>query len=185
MYTLRFDGLFKSVPGFRKTACKAGLMGYGWLIYRNGNIIASGHGVIARGKEATSLNAEYLALIEGLEAMLDLGIQGEPIRIMGDAKCVIEQMQGAASVNSKGMKPFHKRASQMVQHFRHIEWAWTPRKFNYDADKLTRRAMQQLLLDIEHYREAIKAIDPRHKGPKDKFLSLVDLRVYNPAKSSF
>ncbi len=184
MYTLRFDGLFKSISGFHKSGSKVGFMGYGWLLYKNGSLIASGHGVIARGKEATSLNAEYLALIEGLEAMLDLGVEKEPIRILGDARCVIEQMRGLAAVNARGMKPLHRRAKQMAGQFHNIEWGWTPREYNRAADQLTRRALAEVRFDKDNYRAAVKAIDPRNrsKGRKDEFLSLVDLRIFQPGR---
>ncbi len=184
MYTLQFDGLFKSVPGFHRAGVKAGFMGYGWLIYKNGHLIASGHGVLARGKEATSLNAEYLALIEGLEALQDLGIEKESVHILGDARCVIEQMCGHIAVNAAGMKPLHRRAQQIARHFQHIEWTWTPRRYNQDADQLTRRAMEEVWLNAENYHEAVKAIDPRNKSSrrKDEMFSLVDLRVFQPGK---
>ncbi len=184
VYTMRFDGLFKSLPGKHRATSQAGFMGYGWLIYQNGRLVASGHGVFARGKEATSLNAEYLALIEGLDALQDLGITKEPVKIMGDAKCVIDQMRGGVAVNSKGMKPLYRRARQIARQFRNIEWSWTPREFNLAADQLTRRAMEEIRFDKESYRATVKAIDPRNRGRKwkDEIFSLVDLRIYNPLK---
>ena len=49
---------------------------------------------------AGSNAAEYLALIEGLEALEDLRIGNEPVEVRGDAKCVIDQMLGHAAVSS-------------------------------------------------------------------------------------
>jgi ribonuclease HI len=156
-------------------------MGYGWLIRRNEVIIARGHGVFARGVEATSNVAEYLGLIEGLEAMIDLGVdRDEPVQISGDAKCIIDQMRGAASVNSPTMRPLYKQAHKLVQRFGNIIWTWTPRRNNRDADQLTRRAMRQVRIDEQHFQAAVRAIDPRFGDGKTnkKFLSVMDLRVY-------
>lgn len=182
MITLQFDGLFRRIPSSPRQTSKAGFMGYGWLILRNQVVIARGHGVVAHASNATSNIAEYLALIEGLEALADLGIQKEPLTVCGDSKCIIDQMCGAASVNAPGMKPLHRRAKRLCRRFLSITWNWTPRQENKDADSLTRRAMRQVRADPIHYQQAVKALDPHSLGrlPTDRFLPLLDLRIYQP-----
>jgi ribonuclease HI len=182
MITLQFDGLFRSIPGLPRRASRAGFMGYGWLILRNQVVIAQGHGVMAHPSNATSNIAEYLALIEGLEALADLGIQKEPVTVCGDSKCIIDQMCGAAGVNAPGMKPLYRRAKRLCRNFLNITWNWTPRQENKDADSLTRRAMRQVRADLIHYQQAVQALDPHSLGhlPTDRFLPLLDLRIYQP-----
>jgi ribonuclease HI len=182
MITLQFDGLFRSLPSSPKRVHKAGFMGYGWLILRDQVIIARGHGVVAHSNNATSNIAEYLALIEGLEALTDLGVQKEPVTVRGDSKCVIDQMCGAASVNAPGMKPLHRRAKRLCRHFLYITWIWTPRQENKDADSLTRRAMRQVRADPIRLEEAVQALDPRslNHARSNQFLPLLDLRLYLP-----
>jgi ribonuclease HI len=182
-YTLRFDGLFRGIPKSVGVSRKAGFMCYGWLIYKDGVVIARGHGGYACGNDATSNGAEYLALIEGLEALRDLGIRKEWVSITGDAKSIIEQMQGVATVNSSSIKPLFHRARRLSRWFRNLNYRWTPRRDNKLADLLTRKAMRQIRLDRMAYEATLQAINTHHgkDGDSTKFLPLLDLRVYQPA----
>lgn len=182
MITLRFDGLFRGVPGKANPASNAGFMCYGWLITRNGTMVAQGHGAFARNGHANSNIAEYLALIEGLDALLALEIGEEPIRVCGDAKSVIDQMRGEAVVNAVSIKPLYRRACQLANRLARVEWVWLPRRDNRDADTLSRRAMRQLRLDRGHYQAAIQAIlTGRRRGTSvSSLLPVLDLRVYHP-----
>jgi ribonuclease HI len=182
MYTLRFDGIFWGIPGNERPEITAGFMGYGWLIFHRGTLIAKGHGVFARGKDANSSIAEYLALIEGLEAMLDMGIITESVEVTGDAKGIIDQMLGRSSVNSPRIKPLYRRALKLAGNFKNMRWKWTPRKHNREADQLTRRAMRQIHYDQLSYLAAIEAIktENQDKRRKSKFLPLMDLRIFQP-----
>jgi ribonuclease HI len=183
MYTLRFDGIYWGVPENTNPANTAGFMGYGWLIFRGKTLVAKGHGVFARGKDANSSVAEYLALIEGLEALLDMGVSGETVEVFGDAKGIIDQMLGKSSVNSPRIRPLYRRAMKLAIQFSQLRLRWMPRKHNREADQLTRRAMRQVAYDLKNYQAAVEAITPE-KGtgrPKGRFLPLMDLRVFQPA----
>jgi ribonuclease HI len=182
MYALRFDGLFRGLPGKNGKTVKAGIMCYGWLISQNNVVIAQGHGAFAHGSDASSNVAEYLALIEGLDALYDLGVEEQAIKVLGDSKTVIEQMRGIARVNSEGMWPLFLKARRLAKRFAHLRWVWTPRKNNKEADKLTRRAMKQVRSDQSTYQATLRAITPgkvRGKTQK-KFLPVIDLRIYQP-----
>lgn len=179
-YIICFDGLFKSFPTSTGSTSKAGIMCYGWLIQRDEIVIARGYGGVARGANATSNIAEYLALIEALEAYLDAGLQNEPVTVTGDAKGVIDQMQGYSAVNASNLKPLFVRAKRLASQIQVIEWIWTPRQFNRAADLLTRRAMRQI-------RQGQKNSQKNNRGEgsayatwsqSKKLLNLFDLRVY-------
>ncbi len=182
MYTLRFDGIFWEAPSTTSSDLKAGFMGYGWLIWKGSTLVGKGHGVFARGRDATSSIAEYLALIEGLEALSDLGVKDEHVQVLGDAKGVIDQMQGLAAVNSSSIKPLYRRAEKLSGGFGNLHWKWTPRRHNREADQLTRRAMRQIHFDIENYQAAVKAIQRNHIAGRNRrrFLPVLDLRVFQP-----
>ena len=162
------------------TLYNAGFMCYGWLIYKNGEVIARGHGGYICDRDATSSRAEYLALVVGLEALWDLDIRRqEPISIIGDAKSIIDQMQGFAAVNSNSIRPLFRRAKKLSKRFTNLGWSWTPRKLNHLADRLTRKAMRQIRQDRLSYEAHLRAIEScRDKVPSGKILSLLDLRVY-------
>jgi ribonuclease HI len=179
-YTIRFDGLFRGVPSNQSPGCKAGFMCYGWLILRDHHVIATGYGGVARGVNATSNIAEYLALIEGLEAYLDAKLQDESVIVCGDAKCIVEQMQGFSAVNANNIKPLYSKAQRLAAQIHEIAWLWTPRKHNRAADLLTRKAMRQIRQDRHQYEATTKAINPYSDDWRrsKKLLPLFDLRIY-------
>jgi ribonuclease HI len=131
-------------------------MCYGWLITRRGKTIAQGHGSFVRGHDANSALAEYVALIEGLNALLDLGVQNEAVEIRGDAKSVIDQMRGASEVSASGVKPLYRRACRLVAHLPRVTWVWKPRRENRAADLLSRKAMRQLRMDKDIYQPIVQ-----------------------------
>lgn len=186
MYQLHFDGLYRQIHPQRSTsqttrrAEQAGFMCYGWLIFQNGVLVARGHGVFAQGKNASSNSAEYLAMIEGLEALADMGVCHEPVIVMGDAKSVLDQMSGMASVSSAAARAHYRRAKKLVRGFTHLQWCWTPRQRNRAADQLTRRAMSEIRRDAEEYQAAVDALYPTRPGrqPARGLLALVDFRMY-------
>lgn len=182
MITLRFDGLYRNLGEDNSPHLHAGVMCYGWLIWRNGVLIARGHGGFIRREDATSNIAEYLALIEGLGALQDMGFQHQPLEIIGDARSVIDQMTGAAAVNSAKTRPLYRRAQRMAQKFTHLTWGWNPRSQNHAADQLTRRAMRQINANPGKYHAAISKIEDLSlpKNQRKHLFPLLDLRVYQP-----
>lgn len=186
MYAMRFDGLYRSFQAEGNPNASAGLLCYGWLIYRKEDVIAQGHGVFARCQGASSNVAEYVALIEGLDALGDLGLQDETIKVFGDAKSVIDQMNGVASVSSEAIWPLYMRARQLGRRFIDVRWIWTPRKNNKAADLLTRRAMRQIRYDPHCYQAVLKAATDvaRRRRRSTRLLPLIDLRIFQPTSSS-
>jgi ribonuclease HI len=176
LITLRFDGLFRTISAEPDSAAKTGLMCYGWLIFRDGRSVAHGHGAYARPNEASSNVAEYLALIEGLQALRDMGVEREAVEVIGDARSIIEQMIGRASVSSSQVRSLYHRACRLAQPFRRLTWTWQPRRDNHAADQLTRRALSQVRGDRESCRQALQeAFAPRHRG----LTALLDLCVFS------
>lgn len=186
MYTMRFDGLYRSFDGSSESSTKAGFLCYGWIISRDDLVIGQGHGVFARCQDASSNVAEYVALIEGLDALADLGLSDESIKIFGDAKSVIDQMNGIASVSSEAIWPLYMRARQLSRHFIRLKWVWTPRKNNKAADWLTRRAMRQIRSDQRSYQAALRSARNSSGNIRRsaKLLPLIDLRIFQPAARS-
>jgi ribonuclease HI len=176
MLTLQFDGLFRGAPQDLHLNNDAGFMCYGWVILRDGMVIARGHGGYACAQDASSNVAEYLGMIEGIEALLDMHTSRELIVICGDAKSVIEQMQGRACVSANSIKPMYRRACKLVNQFRRILWTWTPRRNNHTADSLTRRALRQIRANPEKYETAFQK---RHFALGMN--PILDLRMYRSA----
>lgn len=142
MYTLQFDGLFQRLPvegnGY------SGIMCYGWVILKRGQKVRSGLGGYAHLKLATSNGAEYLALIAGLEALMEMDACRHAVLIQGDSKTTIEQMQKQALTHSPRIQQFHRQARKLCRQFDSLEWCWTPRQQNHPADRLTRQALDHI-----------------------------------------
>lgn len=183
MLVLSFDGLFRPLFPSSDPQSGAGLMCYGWLITRKGVILAHGHGAFARAKDANSNLAEYLALIEGLDAAFDLLRGDELVQVRGDAKSVIDQMRGAALVASERVKPLYLRAQRLADRLPRVEWVWTPRKDNRLADALSRRALRQMRRDRASYQMALSNLLGQVKA-QNRLLPVLDLRYYPAAQIS-
>jgi len=112
VYALRFDGSYRKTPEGHNPS---GFLGFGWLIYFREVLIAYGCGIAARGVDATSNVAEYLALVEGLEAVVGMGITDHPVRVLSDAKVSIHRMNGYASVSTFRDQPLHGQALELAQ----------------------------------------------------------------------
>ena len=167
MYTLHFDGMLR-IEG-NEQLHKNGLLGYGWLIKKDHIEIAHGFGIFARRGQTGSSVAEYLALIEGLDALTDLRVERETVEVHGDAKCVIDQMDGVSSVSSPQLWKLHLRARKLTQRFHSLTWVWVPRRENKQADALSRRGLRYLRYDI---------FPNINKARSNDMAPLVDLRIH-------
>jgi hypothetical protein len=105
-----------------------------------------------------------------------MGARNEPGRSLGDAKSVIEQMLGIASVQAPRMKPLHAKAQRLAATMTNLQWKWVPRKNNRQADQLTRHALRCLHNDKQGYQSAIEALHTRGGARRKRFLPLIDLR---------
>jgi ribonuclease HI len=184
MYTLKFDGLYRGISNGAGILSSAGLLCYGWLVTRKGAEIARGHGACVRIRDASSSIAEYLALIEGLDALADMGLQDEPVMVIGDARTIIDQMRGASAVHSPAVLSLYRRASRLANRFKDLAWSWTPRRKNKAADLLTRKAMRQIRFALKKDLAAVQYFDLEEDYERRpyKFHTLLDLRVYQPAR---
>ncbi|PKN92612.1 MAG: hypothetical protein CVU44_13195 [Chloroflexi bacterium HGW-Chloroflexi-6] len=176
MLRLEFDGLFRNTD---EEHSSAGIMCYGWRILRGKQVIAHGHGTFARSQDANANIAEYLALVEGLEALLDMGVYDERVLVCGDAKSVIGQMQGSASISSLAVKPLYARAVRLARHFINLRWQWLPRKHNRGADLLSRHALKHLWHDPQLYESIINRLQSAaQSGLATRLMDMGGLRVY-------
>jgi ribonuclease HI len=174
MYELWFDGLFRGT----KAARKAGLMCFGWLIFRDERQIAKGYGIVARGMNATSNIAEYLGLIDGLETLIDISVNYEPVRVIGDSKVVIDQMKGISRISAQRVLPLHHKACRLAQLLHVTEWKWLPRRHNKAADRLTRLALREFRSDPLGVQQAWKTVLNDHAKKRDSFHILGGMMVY-------
>lgn len=126
---LYFDGLCDPNPG--------GVACYGWLIKREGKMIASGKGCVS--KNSTNNVAEYSALGFGLKWLLEQKWDGV-LKIYGDSKLVVEQVNDKWACNKEHLQKLRARCWEILNQLGFWRIDWHPREQNEEADALSRQA---------------------------------------------
>ena len=86
--------------------------------------------------------AEYIALIAGLEAALEIDSNAD-IEVRMDSKLVIEQMSGRWKIKHPDMIQLGMQVQDLVRG-KKVSWQWIPREQNFRADALANKAMDEL-----------------------------------------
>ena len=89
--------------------------------------------------EATNNNAEYNALIHGLEEVRDLSADEVVINL--DSELVVKQLNGEYRVKNAEIKPLFEKAIALLKDFKSFEIRHIDRAKNKDADKLVNKAI--------------------------------------------
>ena len=91
--------------------------------------------------DATNNEAEYSALIRGLEIGLELNILD--IKIYADSELVVKQVNGEYKVKHERMRPLHRKAIALLCQYSNWSLQHVPRDDNMIADKLSKEGMEQ------------------------------------------
>jgi len=91
--------------------------------------------------QATNNQAEYQALILGLEQALALQVRR--LRINMDSELVVRQVEGRYRVRNPGLKPLFDRTMGLLQEFEAYDILHVRREFNAEADALASRAARR------------------------------------------
>ena len=136
MITVNIDGLCEPVnPG--------GIATYGYLIWDvDGSLIAKKSGYVGTGPLMSNNVAEYAALCESLDLLLQRHLENAAILVKGDSKLVINQMGGNWKFHEGLYKENYLRAKQLASKFTQLSFKWVPREQNEEADQLTRDAYE-------------------------------------------
>ena len=101
-----------------------------------GNPIAS---FSRRIGSATNNQAEYQALIAGLEKVVNLGIR--EVEVRSDSELVVRQLSGRYRVKNAALKPLYQRVKQLLSSIESFTISHIPRERNVEADRLANRAL--------------------------------------------
>jgi len=91
--------------------------------------------------DATNNEAEYSALIRGLELGLELNIID--IKIYADSELVVKQVNGDYKVKHERMRPLHRKAIALLYQYSNWSLQHVPRDDNTIADKLSKEGMEK------------------------------------------
>ena len=89
----------------------------------------------------TNNDAEYLALIAGLELAIKLNIRC--ILVRGDSELIIKQVTGKYQVRATNLIPLHNTVKMLERQFDEIKYEHVKREFNKRADKLANTALDK------------------------------------------
>lgn len=91
--------------------------------------------------EATNNEAEYMALILGLQCAIETEI--EEIAVYADSQLMVRQMTGEYKVKDAKLKVLHAKAKDLTEDFAGFEIHHIPREENTRADELANQALDQ------------------------------------------
>ena len=89
----------------------------------------------------TNNQAEYEAVIYGLEAIADRGIRDLVIR--ADSQLMVRQLLGEYRVKNSNLKPLHAKALRLVSAYARVKIEHIRREYNTDADRQANLALDQ------------------------------------------
>ncbi|GAA0163682.1 hypothetical protein LIER_19487 [Lithospermum erythrorhizon] len=109
--------------------------------------------------EATNNEADYEALVAGLELVRALGVRR--ILVRGDSKLMMDHIRGECGINNGSLMRYHNKATALVKSFAHIVFEHIPRFENEKADRLSK-------LTTTYYEEL----------PKEVYIEVREQRTY-------
>lgn len=124
----------------------------GYVMKRNGLIIAKGSKIVGKGRGMTNNFAEYKALIAVLEEIRKRQLNNEEIIIKSDSKLLVYQMNGTWKVKSQFIYPLYKEAKNRAVNF-NLKIKWIPRELNKEADEMSRVAFSSYSLKENSLKE--------------------------------
>ncbi|XP_004292069.1 PREDICTED: uncharacterized protein LOC101313385 [Fragaria vesca subsp. vesca] len=95
--------------------------------------------------KCTKNQAEYEALIIGLEILLDLGVR--EVQIFGDSLLVVNQLVEKFKCFSSSIEPYLRKAFEVLDRFDDVYIEHIPREFNFAANELAQVASGLSLRD--------------------------------------
>ncbi|MFH1235381.1 MAG: ribonuclease HI family protein [Parcubacteria group bacterium] len=117
-----------------------GPAGIGGVIRSEGIIIATYHEYIG---EATNNQAEYRAVLRGLEEAKKLGAIN--IQFVLDSELVVSQLRREYKVKNKDLATLFVQVWNASQQFKTVKYRWVPRERNHEADALVNKAIDGAL----------------------------------------
>lgn len=143
MIDVYVDGLVQPInPG--------GIGAIGIVVYNQTRMIFRKGRVIGKGSEMSNNRAEYEALAEALQWLLDNGFREERILVHSDSSLLVNQMQGKWKMKKGLYVSAQKKAKALIEEFSSLSFKWVPREENEEADFLTRRAYDEYV----HYEKS-------------------------------
>jgi len=97
---------------------------------------------ISRRLAATTNNqAEYRAIIAGLEKAVSLGVG--TVVIKSDSELVVNQINGKYKIKNTALRPLYQKVVQLAGSLESLTVSYIPRNRNSEADALANKALDR------------------------------------------
>ena len=93
----------------------------------------------------TNNQAEYMALIQGLEAAAEY--QADAIQIRLDSELLVHQLKGEYKVKSPLLKPLRNKVQKLLARYKVVGIEHIERQYNRAADRLANQAIDAAPVD--------------------------------------
>jgi ribonuclease HI len=90
----------------------------------------------------TNNQAEYQAIIIGLEKAISLGVKN--VVVKSDSELVVNQINGHYKIKSTALRPLYQRVVQLIGSLESFSISYIPREQNAAADGLANKALDNL-----------------------------------------
>lgn len=90
---------------------------------------------------ATNNVAEWTALLDGLAAAKELGVDHLAVRL--DSELVVRQLSGEYRVKHENLRPLHRRAKALLAQFSRVDVQHVRREENKLADALVNKVLDE------------------------------------------
>jgi ribonuclease HI len=110
---------------------------YGYVVEAEDGTVLAAHGE-AIGT-ATNNEAEYRALIAGLEKAVELGV--DDLEVVSDSELVVKQMRGEYEVKKPALQNLSVEASRLARQLGSVTYTAVRREHNELADRLVNEAL--------------------------------------------
>ena len=95
--------------------------------------------------QTTNNEAEYEALLKGLELAKSLG--AESVLVQGDSQLVMGQVNGKYEAKEERMKRYLNKVRRLIKKFNEAHFVQVPKEENMEADTLAKEASVNELMD--------------------------------------
>lgn len=101
----------------------------------------------ARLPDCTNNEAEYRAVILGLDDLLARGYAGQALELRGDSQLILRQLDGRYRVKAEDLRPLWEAARERLARFSSVRFVELPRAENARADALANAVLDRLQVD--------------------------------------
>ena len=84
--------------------------------------------------QCTNNQAEYEALVIGLEILLEL--RAKDVRVIGDSQLVLRKLKGEYKCNNLLLTPYFIALIQLLDSFDNVEFEYVPKESSWKANEL-------------------------------------------------